>query len=286
MMGIVLDGKKLAMQIEASLRERIVRLCQSANHKPLLATIQVGGDPASTTYVSMKVKACERIGMQSRQLCFSDASILSTDDIIAAIKRLNEDERVDGILLQHPLPMHINERACFDAIDVSKDVDGVTSLGYGRIAMDVPAYASATPAGIIALLEHYAIPIEGMHAVIVGRSPILGKPMSALLLNKNATITVCHSKTKNLSTFVRQADILIGAVGKPLFIQGDWIKTNAVVIDAGYHPLQKVGDIDLEGVRDRCYAYTPVPGGVGPMTIAMLMQQTVASAVKKFHYMD
>jgi methylenetetrahydrofolate dehydrogenase (NADP+)/methenyltetrahydrofolate cyclohydrolase len=278
---MILNGKMLATLVEAELRERIQIVNETAQRLPLLVTIQVGADPASTTYVNMKIKACKRVGMLSRQLRFSDASGLTTEDIIRTIQQLNNDVDVDGILLQHPVPAHINERACFDAIDTSKDVDGVTTAGFGRLAMGEPAYASATPAGIMAILEYYNIELAGKYAVIVGRSPILGKPMAAMLLNKDATITVCHSKTQNLPAIINQADIVVGAVGRPEFIKGEWIKDGAVVIDAGYHPVSKTGDIELETIKDRCFAYTPVPGGVGPMTIAILLQQTVVAAEKK-----
>jgi methylenetetrahydrofolate dehydrogenase (NADP+)/methenyltetrahydrofolate cyclohydrolase len=184
---------------------------------------------------------------------------------------------VHGILLQHPVPAQIDERACFDRIAINKDVDGVTALGFGKMAMGEPAYGSATPAGIMRMLRHYEIPIQGKHAVVVGRSPILGKPIAMMLLNANATVTICHSKTQQLPEIVNTADIIVGAVGKPEFIQGEWIKDGAVVVDAGYHP-NKVGDIELAAVVDRCSAYTPVPGGVGPMTITTLIAQTVAAA--------
>jgi methylenetetrahydrofolate dehydrogenase (NADP+)/methenyltetrahydrofolate cyclohydrolase len=190
---------------------------------------------------------------------------------------LNADPAVQGVLLQHPVPRGIDERSCFERIDIAKDVDGVTMLGFGRMAMNEPAYGSATPAGIMRLLAHYQIPLEGRHAVVVGRSPILGKPVAMMLLNANATVTICHSKTQGLAEIVRGADIVIGAVGKPEFIRGAWIRDGAVVVDAGYHP-GNVGDIELSAVVERCAAYTPVPGGVGPMTIATLMAQTVAAA--------
>jgi methylenetetrahydrofolate dehydrogenase (NADP+)/methenyltetrahydrofolate cyclohydrolase len=184
---------------------------------------------------------------------------------------------VHGILLQHPVPRQIDERQCFDRIDLAKDVDGVTVLGFGRMAMNEPAYGSATPAGIMRLLRHYEIPLEGKRAVVVGRSPILGKPIAMMLLNANATVTICHSKTQGLPEIIGQADLVVGAVGKPEFIRGAWIKEGAVVVDAGYHP-GNVGDIELSAVIDKCAAYTPVPGGVGPMTIATLMAQTVEAA--------
>ncbi len=184
-----------------------------------------------------------------------------------------------GILLQHPVPKQIDERSCFERISLAKDVDGVTMLGFGRMAMGEPAYGSATPAGILRLLRHYRIRLEGRHAVVIGRSPILGKPVAMMLLNENATVTICHSRTERLPEIVRGADIVVGAVGKPQFIKAGWIRDGAVVVDAGYHP-GNVGDVELGPVIPRCEAYTPVPGGVGPMTIATLITQTVEAAEK------
>jgi len=178
------------------------------------------------------------------------------------------------------VPPQIDERACFDAIDLSKDVDGVTCLGFGRMAMGEEAYGSATPQGIMRLLEAHDIPIKGKHAVVVGRSPILGKPMAMMLLNAHATVTICHSRTQNLPEIIKQADIVVGAVGKAEFIKADWIKDGAVVVDAGYHP-PGVGDVELEPLQGRISAYTPVPGGVGPMTINTLILQTVTAGEKK-----
>ena len=203
----------------------------------------------------------------------------TTDQLLDQIDQLNDDKSVCGILLQHPVPSHIDERKCFDRIAISKDVDGVTCLGFGKMTMNEFAYGSATPAGIIKLLKFYEIEMSGKNAVVVGRSPILGKPMAMMLLNENATVTICHSRTENLQEHVKNADIIIGAVGKPEFIKSEWIKPNAVIVDAGYHP-QKVGDIDLKNASSKSAAYTPVPGGVGPMTIATLIEQTVISAEK------
>jgi methylenetetrahydrofolate dehydrogenase (NADP+)/methenyltetrahydrofolate cyclohydrolase len=249
----------------------------SGGRTPILATILVGDDPASATYVKMKGNACERIGMQSLKVELPTET--TTEQLLAKIDELNNNEDVHGILLQHPVPSQIDERACFDAIALEKDVDGVTCLGFGRMAMGEEAYGCATPKGIMRLLEHYGIEIEGKHAVVVGRSPILGKPMGAMLLEANATVTICHSRTQNLQEHIKQADIIVGAVGKPEFIKGDWIKDGAVVVDAGYHP-GGVGDIELSAVIDRCSAYTPVPGGVGPMTINTLIFQSVDSGEK------
>ncbi|MGA2549617.1 MAG: tetrahydrofolate dehydrogenase/cyclohydrolase catalytic domain-containing protein [Burkholderiaceae bacterium] len=272
----ILDGKSLATTIEAELLERTTRLkARLGGGTPVLATILVGADPASATYVKMKGNACRRVGLDSRKVELPETT--STETLLEVIDTLNADPVVKGILLQHPVPSQIDERRCFDRIALEKDVDGVTALGFGRMSMNEPAYGSATPAGIMRLLEHYGIPIEGRHAVVVGRSAILGKPVAMMLLNANATVTVCHSRTQDLPRLVGLGDIVIGAVGKPRFIRGQWIKDGAVVVDAGYHP-GGLGDIELEAVRDRSLAYTPVPGGVGPMTIAMLMAQTVDAA--------
>ena len=272
----ILDGKSLAKTTEESIAKQVNDL----NNKgifPTLATILVGQDPASETYVKMKRNTCARVGMKSIAVEMSDST--TTEELLIKINELNDDDEVHGILLQHPVPHQIDERLCFDAIDIEKDVDGVTCLGFGNMSMGLPAYGSCTPAGIMRLLEHYEIKIQGMNAVVVGRSPILGKPMAMMLLNKNATVTICHSRTQNIEDIIKQADILVGAVGIPRFIRHEWIKNNAVVIDAGYHP-EKCGDIDLENIESKASAYTPVPGGVGPMTINTLILQTLQSAQK------
>jgi methylenetetrahydrofolate dehydrogenase (NADP+) / methenyltetrahydrofolate cyclohydrolase len=277
MAGLVLDGKAYAKELEAELHARVEKLKQNTGNPepPILATILVGADPASATYVKMKGNACRRVGMESLSIALSEET--TTAQLLAQIDELNANPRVRGILLQHPVPKQIDERACFDGIALEKDVDGVTSLGFGRMAMGEHAYGSATPAGIMRLLRHYGIEIKGREAVVVGRSPILGKPMAMMLLAAHATVTICHSRTKNLPDVVRRAEILVGAVGRPEFIKADWIRDGAVVVDAGYH-LGGVGDIELASAIDRCAAYTPVPGGVGPMTIATLIAQTVEAA--------
>jgi methylenetetrahydrofolate dehydrogenase (NADP+)/methenyltetrahydrofolate cyclohydrolase len=278
MAGTVLDGKLLAKHIEETLIERVQRF-KDLSHgvTPTLATILVGDDPASATYVRMKRNACKRVGMESVRIEL--ALDTTTEELLAHIERLNNDPAVHGILLQHPVPSHIEERACFDAIVLAKDVDGVTCHGFGRMAMGAGAYGSATPAGIMQLLHHYNILLTGKHAVVVGRSPILGKPMAMMLLNAHTTVTICHSRTQHLPELVQQADIVVGAVGRPEFIKGAWIAEGAVVIDAGYHP-GGVGDVEMSAVVDKCSAYTPVPGGVGPMTIATLLTQTLEAAEK------
>ena len=271
-MSIILDGKILAQSTEKELAERVLKINNEKGFVPILATILVGSDPASETYVKMKGNACERVGMKSLKVELNEKT--TTEELLVKIGELNDNPEVHGILLQHPVPDQIDERLCFDAIDIAKDVDGVTSLGFGKMAMNEPAFGSCTPQGIMRLLEHHEIEISGKHAVVVGRSPILGKPMAMMLLNKHATVTICHSRTKNLEEHVLSADIVVGAVGIPKFIQSKWVKNGAVVIDAGYHP-EKCGDIDLDPLIDCCSAYTPVPGGVGPMTINTLILQTV-----------
>ncbi len=275
---ILLDGKELSKEIENNLRIRVEKIINSTGKTPVLATILVGNDPSSEVYVKMKGNACERVGMTSLKVNLPEET--TTEELLAQIEKLNNDDNICGILLQHPVPRQIDERVCFDKIRIDKDVDGVTCLGFGRMSMGEIAYGSATPAGIMELIKHYKLSIEGKHIVVVGRSPILGKPIAMMLLNENATVTICHSKTKNLSDLIKQADGVIGAVGKPEFIKANWIKDNAIVIDAGYHK-GGVGDIEINKVKDRAFAFTPVPGGVGPMTIAMLIKQTVESAEAK-----
>jgi len=279
MSALLLDGKKLASLIEQDLSVRVTKIKEKTQQTPILATILVGDDSSSATYVRMKGNACRRVGMDS--ISVSLPSQTTTEELLAQIQKLNANPNVHGILLQHPVPHQIDERACFDAIDLAKDVDGVTCLGFGRMSMGEAAYGSATPQGIMTLLQHYNIPLEGKHAVVVGRSAILGKPMAMMLLAANATVTICHSRTQNLAELVKQADIIVGAVGKPRFIKAEWIKQGAVVVDAGYHNVDGgVGDIELAPLLNHVSAYTPVPGGVGPMTIATLMTQTVMAAEK------
>ena len=277
MSALILDGKAVAQKTETELTGRVAAIRERSGRTPILATILVGDDPASATYVRMKQNACKRIGMES--IAVEMPSSTTTEQLLARISELNANPDCHGILLQHPAPPQIDERLCFDTIALGKDVDGVTCLGFGRMAMGEHAYGSATPAGIMRLLAAYDIPLGGKHAVVVGRSPILGKPMALMLLNANCTVTICHSRTRDLESFVRQADVVVGAVGKPEFIRAEWIKDGAVVVDAGYHP-GGVGDIELGPLSERVAAITPVPGGVGPMTINTLIYQTVDAAEK------
>jgi methylenetetrahydrofolate dehydrogenase (NADP+)/methenyltetrahydrofolate cyclohydrolase len=272
----ILDGKKLATLSEEYIKKEVSELV-SEGITPTLATILVGHDPASETYVKMKRNTCKRVGMESVAIELPEST--TTEELLKTIEGLNLDLNVHGILLQHPTPTHIDERNCFDSIDIEKDVDGVTCLGFGNMAMGMGAYGSCTPAGIVRLIEHYELEVEGKHAVVVGRSPILGKPMAMMLLNLNATVTICHSRTQNIDSIIKQADVIVGAVGIPEFIKTEWIKKGAIVIDAGFHP-EKCGDIDLSEMGNISSAYTPVPGGVGPMTINTLILHTMQSAKK------
>ncbi len=274
----ILDGKSLSLKIREELKKRVDVLKNQYNKVPTLATILVGNDVASATYVNMKVKSCQSIGMGSIRIDLPENT--TTEQLLEEIYKLNQDPDIDGILLQHPVPKQIDERKCFDAIDIEKDVDGVTTLGFGKISFGLPAYPSCTPAGIIRLLDEYRLSLEGKNAVVIGRSPILGKPLSMLLLQRNATVTICHSKTKNLPDIVKTADFVFACCGIPKFVKGDWLKDGCVLVDAGYNP-GNVGDADYDSCFPKCSYITPVPGGVGPMTIAMLLSHTVEAAEKK-----
>ncbi|MBO4327179.1 MAG: bifunctional 5,10-methylene-tetrahydrofolate dehydrogenase/5,10-methylene-tetrahydrofolate cyclohydrolase [Clostridia bacterium] len=275
---LVLNGKALSAMIEDDLRKRVLRIIEATGRVPVLATIIVGENPASVTYVRMKGRACERIGLEPRRVALPEET--TTAELMAVIRALNEDRDVCGILLQHPVPKQINEAACFNAIDPEKDVDGVGAASFGKVALGEDGFTSATPGGIIRIMKEYGVEIEGKEAVVIGRSRILGKPLAMLLLRENATVTITHTRTRNLPDVVRRADIVAACVGKPEFVKAEWIKPGAVLIDAGYNA-GNIGDIDLKNAAPLASAYTPVPGGVGPMTICTLMEQTVKAAEKK-----
>ncbi len=275
----ILDGKALAQEINDSLVARTDRIKEISGHTPILSTIIVGSDPASETYVKMKGNACRRAGFDSLKVEMPETA--STEEVVKKIEELNANEQVHGILLQHPVPKQIDEAKCFNTISYEKDVDGVNYMSFAKTAMNEMHFGCATPLGIMRLLKHYQIVLEGKEAVVIGRSAILGKPMAMMLLNENATVTICHSRTKELPSVVRRADIVVAAVGIPKFVKADWIKPGAVVIDAGYNA-GNVGDADLENIKEIASAYTPVPGGVGPMTIISLIEQTVMAAERKF----
>lgn len=274
---LILNGKALATEIEAELSARVQKLVEKTGRTPVLATILVGDNPASVTYVTMKGKACRRVGLEPRRVEMPAET--TTEELLAQIEALNQDPDVCGILLQHPVPRHIDESRCFNAIAPVKDVDGVNVASFGAVTMKQEGYRSATPGGIIRILKYYGVALAGKEVVVIGRSPILGKPVAMLLLNEDATVTIAHSKTENLPEIVRRADIVVAAVGKPRFVQADWVKEGAVLVDAGYNA-GNVGDIDLENCIAKSSAYTPVPGGVGPMTICTLMEQSVMAAEK------
>lgn len=271
---LILDGQVVSNDVKQKLKNRIAKLAD-AGVTPCLATILVGDDPSSETYVRMKGNACEKLGIISKRIHLDKNT--TTEQLLETIQSLNKDQAVHGILLQHPVPNQIDERKAFETIAIEKDVDGVTSIGYGQTAFGFGVYPSCTPAAIMQIIDYFDIDIEGKHAVVVGRSPILGKPVSALLLNRNATVTTCHSYTENLDQHLKQADIVVAAVGKPNFIKGSSLKEGAVVLDAGYNK-GNIGDVEYESCYEKALAITPVPGGVGPVTISMLLKHTVDAA--------
>tara|TARA_Y100001970_G_scaffold252960_1_gene327203 strand:- start:285 stop:1136 length:852 start_codon:yes stop_codon:yes gene_type:complete len=275
---IVLDGKAFAEKNKAELLEKVSKLKNDHGRSPSLAAILVGDDPASRTYVSMKEKACHELGLKTITHKISESS--TTDEILLLIDDLNADKAIDGILLQHPVPKHINEIECFNRIKLNKDVDGVTTMGFGNLTMGLDAFGSCTPLGIMRLIKAYNIECEGKLALVIGRSQILGKPMVSMLLNANATTITAHSKTKNLDELLALADIVVAAVGIPNFIDCKKLKKGSILIDAGYHPDKKCGDVNMVGITEIVSAYTPVPGGVGPMTINTLIYNTILSMEK------
>lgn len=271
----IIDGRAVAEKLLDQVRRGTADFAERSRRRPCLATVLVGDDPASHTYVRMKRNRCASIGMESR-LVELPAEI-TTGELVARIRALSADAGVDGILLQHPAPAHIDERAAFEAIAPSKDVDGVTMHSFAAMAFDEPGFHSCTPGGIMRLLDAYDVGLIGKRVVVVGRSPILGRPLGMLLLSRDATVTYCHSRTADLAAEVRAADVVVAAVGRAELIRGGWIKGGAVVIDAGYNS-GNVGDVEYDAAAERASLITPVPGGVGPMTIAVLLDQTLHAA--------
>lgn len=278
----ILDGATLAKQIRAELAERVAKLKEERGITPRLAVILVGDDPASVTYTRMKKKACEAAGMLSDLIELPADS--TQEEVKKVIADLNADRAVHGILVQHPVPKHLDELDILSTVAVEKDVDGISATSLGRLVLGTADFIACTPLGIVTLMEHYGIEIKGKEAVVIGRSIILGKPAALALLERHATVTICHSRTQDLPSVVKRADIVVAAIGKPEFIKGEWIKPGAVVIDAGYNKVEgrdkDVGDVEYESAAERASYITPVPGGVGPMTIAMLLAQTVKAAEK------
>lgn len=273
----IIDGKAISTALKEELKGKVDAL-KAQGVEPCLAVILVGEDPASTVYVNNKKKACEFIGIKS--LSYELPESTTQDELLALIDKLNADDGVNGILVQLPLPKHIDEDAVIQAISPKKDVDGFHPQSVGALCIGQKGFVSCTPAGIIELLKRSNVEIEGKECVIIGRSNIVGKPMSLLMLRENATVTVCHSRTKNLKEVTKRADILIVAIGKPKMITAEYVKEGAVVIDVGIHRLEGkklCGDVDFDTVAEHTSMITPVPGGVGPMTIAMLMKNCVDS---------
>lgn len=271
----LINGKELAKKIRGELKLEVDNLRENGII-PKLAVIMVGDDKASEVYVRNKSKACNEIGIEFEEFLLN--SNIKQEELIDLIKKLNNRKDVYGILLQSPIPEHLNIREAFDTIDYRKDVDGFNPINIGKLAIGEDAFISCTPYGVIKMLEEYNIEIEGKRAVVIGRSNIVGKPLIQCLLNKNATVTICHSKTKNIAEITKEADILIAALGKPKFVKENMVKENAVVIDVGINRNEEgklVGDVDFENVSKKASYITPVPGGVGPMTIAMLMNNVI-----------
>jgi methylenetetrahydrofolate dehydrogenase (NADP+)/methenyltetrahydrofolate cyclohydrolase len=283
----IIDGQAVAAEVRARVKEGVAALKEQTGCVPGLATVLVGDNPASETYVRMKGRACEEVGMRS--IGHRLPATATQEEVESLVRSLNTDPSVHGILVQLPLPAHLNEEAILNAIGLEKDVDGFHPVNIGRLAMKgrEPLFAPCTPAGVIVLLDAAGVKIEGARAVVVGRSNIVGLPVSFLLLGRNATVTICHSRTRDLPAVTREADILVAAIGRPEMIRGDWVKPGAVVIDVGVNrvddPTEKrgyrlVGDVAFDEVKEVASAITPVPGGVGPMTIAMLLQNTLRAA--------
>ena len=278
-MSILLDGKGLAKEIREELKLEVDNL-KTNGIFPKLAVIMVGNDAASTVYVRNKSKACNEVGIEYEEFMLTEATKM--DELLKLINELNLREDIHGILLQSPIPKHLDIEKAFEAIDYRKDVDGFTSINVGNLALNKPTFISCTPHGVMKILEKYNIELEGKNAVVLGRSNIVGKPLVQCLLNKNATVTVCHSKTRNIEEITKRADILISAIGKPKFVTAEMVKEGAVVIDVGINRTDNglVGDVDFDNVKEKASYITPVPGGVGPMTIAMLLYNVVKAAKK------
>ena len=278
-MSKIIDGKELAKKVRLELKDEVEKLKKDDNIHPKLAVIMVGSDPASQIYVRNKSKACDEIGIEFEEFLLDENT--TQKELLDLIDRLNENEKVNGILLQSPIPKNLDINEAFRRISPEKDVDGFNPVNVGKLTLGQKGFISCTPFGVIKMLEEYNIDIEGKNAVVLGRSNIVGKPMSQCLLNKNATVTICHSKTKNINDITKNADIIVAAIGKKEFVKGDMVKEGAVVIDVGINRGEDgklKGDVDFEEVSKKASYITPVPGGVGPMTIAMLMTNVVKAA--------
>jgi methylenetetrahydrofolate dehydrogenase (NADP+)/methenyltetrahydrofolate cyclohydrolase len=278
MTASLIDGKAIAQQVRSEIRDEIDAWVKSGGRRPGLATVLVGEDPASAVYVGGKQKACLEVGIEG--FAHDLPADTSQDEVIALLHELNADDRVSGILLQLPTPAHIDGSHLTTLIDPGKDVDGLTPVSAGLLAKGLPGLRPCTPAGCIELLKRHDVPLQGAEAVVVGRSDLVGKPVAALLLAENATVTMCHSRTRDLGAVCRRADILVAAVGRPEMVIGGWVKPGAVVIDVGINRTDHglVGDVEFASAAEVAGLITPVPGGVGPMTIAMLLRNTLTAA--------
>lgn len=281
---MILDGKQLSQELKDEMRQEVEALAQKYGRRPCLMVVIVGNNPASQSYVRGKIKATEYVGFDGSLVSLPED--VTEDALIAEIERLNQNELVDGILVQLPLPKHISEDRVIAAISPEKDVDGFHATNVARLWLNQPCIVPCTPKGVIVMLDRAGIEITGKNAVVVGRSNIVGKPVAKLLLDRNATVTIAHSRTKNLKEVCRQADILVAAVGRPQMLTADYIKPGAAVIDVGINRLEDgrlVGDVDFEGAKAIAGAITPVPGGVGPMTITMLMRNTIECFLRRMN---
>ena len=273
-MTLIMDGNATSKVVQAKIAENVERL-KSTGKKPGLAVVLVGDDPASKVYVGRKKKACESLGFHSEE--YRLPAETSEDELLKLIRTLNDKPDIHGILVQLPLPSHLSSQKVIETIDHRKDVDGMHPFSLGKLVAGLPGLRSCTPAGVMVLLEHYGLPVAGKRAVVIGRSIMVGKPMAQLLLEANATVTICHSRTQNIGDVIREADIVVAAIGKPKFVKADMVKEGAVVVDVGINRMpdgKLVGDVDYEAIAPKASAITPVPGGVGPMTIALLMKNT------------
>jgi methylenetetrahydrofolate dehydrogenase (NADP+)/methenyltetrahydrofolate cyclohydrolase len=271
----LMSGTALARDLLADTTRRARRFLDEAGRRPCLAAVLVGEDPSSFAHVNMKRSRCIMVGIEARVETLADTA--TTGDVVAKVKELSKDPLVDGILVQNPVPAHVDERTVFEAIDPHKDVDGVTTHAFARMAFGLPGPVSCTAEGIMRLLDHYDVALAGMHAVVIGRSPLLGQPVGMRLLARDATLTYCHSQSRDLDEVVRNGDIVVAAVGRPGLVRGSWLKSGAVVIDAAYDS-GTVGGVEFEEAKAVASLLTPVPGGVGPVTIAVLLHQTIEAA--------
>ena len=279
-MAMLMDGRALGQRMLDACAEKVKAIVAARGTRPCLATVLVGDDPASVAYTRMKRTRSEAVGMRSLKVELAAAS--TTEEVVERVAALAADPTVHGILVQHPVPRHVDERRVFETVPSAKDVDGLTLTSFGGVSFGLPGvgYGSCTPEGIVRLLDAYQVELSGRRAVVIGRSPILGKPMAMMLLARDATVTICHSRTRDLGAIVAEADVVVAAVGKARFVQGAWIKPGAVVVDAGYNA-GNIGDVDFEPAAERASRITPVPGGVGPLTLAVLIDHTATAAARQ-----